>query len=109
MTLQYQLCKTTFQLNTLSEEGTKIMVVGFCDKRESCWGLSGEEIRQEQSKDPDLKLILCWCRDQTKPSEGELFRSSAAAKFYWTNKERFLLRNNILFTQAKDSDQEYLV
>ena len=36
--------KTTFQLNTLSEDGTKIMVVGFGDKRESCWGLSGEEM-----------------------------------------------------------------
>ena len=31
---------TTLQLYTLSEDGTKTMVVEFGDKRESCWGLS---------------------------------------------------------------------
>ena len=100
---------TTSQVNILSDEGTKIRVVELGDKRESVWGLLVGEIEQEQIKDPDLRLAISWLKEKLKPSEGELFSSSAAAKFYWINRDRLCLRNSILFIKAKDINQEYLI
>ncbi|VDH93239.1 Hypothetical predicted protein [Mytilus galloprovincialis] len=53
---------------------------------------SPEQLRDYQSKDPDLELILVWFRDKTEPSEATIFRCSPIAKKYWINKDMFYLR-----------------
>ncbi|VDI71163.1 Hypothetical predicted protein [Mytilus galloprovincialis] len=53
---------------------------------------SPEQLRDYQSKDPDLELILVWFRDKTEPSEATIFRCSPIAKKYWINKDMFLPR-----------------
>ena len=106
---QSQVGCLILQVNTISGSGTINRVVDLSDKTGSCWGLSMDEIRQEQNKDRDLKPILNWLNSQTQPSEGELFLQSPAVKFYWINQERLVVRNDILFFKAKDSDQDRLI
>lgn len=50
-----------------------------------------EVLRDFQSKDPDLELILSWLRDKEEPSEATIFRCSQRAKKYWLNKEIFFI------------------
>ncbi|CAG2243401.1 unnamed protein product [Mytilus edulis] len=51
---------------------------------------SVEQICDAQSKDPEFKWLTEWLDDNScQPAQGDLFRSSQPAKFYWTIKERF--------------------
>ncbi|CAC5410538.1 unnamed protein product [Mytilus coruscus] len=51
---------------------------------------SVEQICDAQSKDPEFKWLTEWLDDNScHPAQGDLFRSSPPAKFYWTIKERF--------------------
>ena len=55
---QSQVGCLILQVNTISGSGTINRVVDLSDKTGSCWGLSMDEIRQEQNKDRDLKPII---------------------------------------------------
>ena len=75
----------------------------------TCWGMDAEQLVAEQNKDTDLNIILAWLRDKATPSEGALFLASPAAKFYWINKERCILINNMLHCRNKEGTDTCLV
>ena len=75
----------------------------------SCWGFTFDELKTEQEKDKDLKIILHWLTNQEVPEEGDLFISSPEAKYYWVNKEMFQLVDGVLFRQKTDSRDLELV
>ena len=72
-------------------------------EQSSYWGLTFEELKTEQGKDKDLKIIIQWLTTQEVPNEGSLFISSLGAKYYWLNKEMFQLADGVLFRQKTDS------
>ncbi|VDI42215.1 Hypothetical predicted protein [Mytilus galloprovincialis] len=65
-----------------------------------------EQLRDYQSKDPDLELILVWFRDKTEPSsEATIFRCSPIAKKYWINKDMFYLDDNGILRNLDKKDR----
>ncbi|CAG2255195.1 tatD [Mytilus edulis] len=66
---------------------------------------SPEQLRDYQSKDPDLELILVWFRDKTEPSEATIFRCSPIAKKYWINKDMFYLDDNEILRNLDKKDR----
>lgn len=96
-------------MNTLTESGEVVAGLQSDDGIEKCWGFTLDEVRQGQREDTDLKLVLEWMIDKSHPSERDLFLSSPATKFYWINKERLRLRDNVLFKKKNDSDIQDLV
>ncbi|KAL8604519.1 hypothetical protein ACOMHN_015803 [Nucella lapillus] len=75
----------------------------------SCWGFSYSELQAEQEGDPDLRVLRQFTKDKEEPEEGELFLSSPAAKFYWLNRDLFLLKGGVLFKQRVDTKDLELV
>ena len=75
----------------------------------TCWGMNSDQLKTEQNKDTDLEIILTWLRDGATPSEGALFLASPAAKFYWINKERCLLMDDLLYCWNKEGTNPCLV
>ena len=97
-------------ISTLTEEGIATLTTKVSNAEErQVWGYSVEEICKAQSEDPDLRLVLDWLILQSEPAENVKFMSSAAAKFYWINKERLCLRDRVLFIKRKDSEEQDLV
>ena len=78
-------------------------------KQSSCWGFNFEELKTEQGKDKNLKIIIQWLTTQEMPNEGSLFISSPEAKYYWLNKEMFQLVDEVLFRLKTDSKDLELV
>ncbi|CAC5410269.1 KDM5 [Mytilus coruscus] len=67
---------------------------------------SVEQICDAQSKDPEFKWLTEWLDDNScQPAQGDLFRSSPPAKFYWTIKERFSRdERGMIMYHAKDGE-----
>ncbi|CAC5370069.1 unnamed protein product [Mytilus coruscus] len=65
-----------------------------------------EQICDAQSKDPEFKWLTDWLDDNScQPAQGDLFRSSPPAKFYWTIKERFSRdERGMIMYHAKDGE-----
>ncbi len=59
-------------------------------------------ISMQQRKDKDLNIILNWLESKSVPAEGILFGSSPAAKYFWINKELFVLESGILKKKTLD-------
>ena len=72
-------------------------------------GFSYDELKAEQEKDKDLKIVIEWLKTQETPDEGILFLASPEAKYYWVNKEMFKLVDGVLFRQKTDSTDVELV
>ena len=71
-------------------------------------GASLKDLREQQSKDADLSVVLEWLANAVKPGEGELFLAEPAAKAYWLNKEQFILIDNILYQNRNECGEKDL-
>jgi hypothetical protein len=54
-------------------------------------------------------FILGLLEGRMTPETSELFRASPAAKFYWLNKEQFLLLDDVMYQHDRESDDIRLV
>jgi hypothetical protein len=73
------------------------------------WGFSVAELSQAQRQDEELLFVLGWLEGRMTPETSELFRASPAAKFYWLNKEQFLLLDDVMYQHDRESDDVRLV
>ena len=89
--------------------GTITVAQEATSEQSSCWGFTFEDVKREQGKDKDLKIIIQWLTTQLVPNEGSLFISSPGAKYYLLNKEMFQLVDGVLFRQKTDSKDLELV
>ena len=55
---------------------------------------SPQDLRKEQERDPDLKVLIEWLNTGKSPSEADMLLCSPAAKNYWINKDMFGKDNN---------------
>ena len=100
------------QIKSSTSGGIDVKICGITlgvDKNDSSWGFPNEKIREEQSKDSDLSLILNWLRTAAVPTESELFLSSQRAKAQWLIKERFVLIDGIIYHQRDEGEEKDLV
>ncbi|VDI79723.1 nucleosome-remodeling factor subunit BPTF [Mytilus galloprovincialis] len=73
-------------------------------------GYSQEKLKENQSKDPDLKWVVQWRKTKGEPSEEEIFLSGPAPKYYWLNRELFVLNgDNILYKKGMKGDADRVV
>lgn len=62
-----------------------------------------QQLCTEQSKDPDLQLILFYLQNKENPPENEVYIAGPAAKKYLVNKEQFFLNeDSVLCNKAKN-------
>ena len=94
----------------IGEEDVEVTACHVATQNEgTCWGMDNELLKEEQSNDTDLDIILSWLRNKITPSEATLFLSSPAAKFYWINKERCVLIDDLLYCWNKEGTNPCLV
>ena len=74
-------------------------------------GCSKKDFISSQEADPELSIILDWCKNNVQPSEYVLSLSSPTSKTYWLNKELFVLDSDgMLWKKDKnDPDKSLLV
>ncbi len=61
-------------------------------------GYSYMELRDAQMADPDVEVIIRWL-EQEPPNQAELFRQSAAVKYFWNCKSQLKILHGVLFYQ----------
>ena len=67
------------------------------------------DLKSHHAKDRNLSLILLWLRSGDSLNESELFKSSKAQKYYWINKEQFVLKGDVLYKMVHDTDNTLLL
>ena len=71
-------------------------------------GYSIKEIQERQEKDHDIKPVLQWMKNDTEPTEAELFVQSKTTKFYWIIRSLFLLKKGLLFYKLILSNEGHI-
>ena len=54
-------------------------------------------VGEEQGRDPDFRFLIDWLVSNKTPTEGDLFLASKEAKYYWVNKEIFVMKGSVVF------------
>jgi hypothetical protein len=52
-----------------------------------------------QRVDPELTWVVRWRETGEEPTEGELFIGDSRSKYYWINREVFVLEKGFLFSR----------
>ncbi|CAC5377722.1 unnamed protein product [Mytilus coruscus] len=70
-----------------------------------------DEICESQGKDPELKWLVKGLKGEGDLSQGEIFRSSPHAKFYWVNRSRFTMtdREEVILIPTKGENPRLVV
>ncbi|CAC5417077.1 CXXC1 [Mytilus coruscus] len=70
-----------------------------------------DEICESQGKDPELKWLVKGLKGEGDPPQGEIFRSSPHAKFYWVNRSRFTMtdRGEVILIPTKAENPRLVV
>jgi hypothetical protein len=65
-------------------------------------GLGEEEMKEQQQVDPELVWVVRWRETGEEPTEGELFIGDSRSKFYWVNREVFVLETGVLWRKGDE-------
>ena len=68
---------------------------------------SSESLRKEQESDPQLHCLRRWLISKEEPDEGTIFLLDPTGKFFWINRDLFLIKDGIIW--KKDDDKPLLV
>ena len=77
------------------------------DSSDQAWlqSWTAAELQSKQEADPNLRQILLWKRNQTaQPAQQEVQGTSKATKSLWTQWNRLLLENGLLYRQWQTED-----
>jgi hypothetical protein len=66
----------------------------------SLQGPGEEEMKDQQRVDPELAWVVRWRETGEEPTEGELFIGDSGRKYYWVNREVFVLEKGILWRRG---------
>jgi hypothetical protein len=61
----------------------------------SLQGPGEEEMKDQQRVDSELAWVVRWRETGEEPTEGELFIGDSGSKYYWVNREVFVLKKGI--------------
>jgi hypothetical protein len=57
-------------------------------------------MKDQQRVDPELAWVVRWRETGEEPTEGELFIGDSGRKYYWVNREVFVLEKGILWRRG---------
>jgi RNA:NAD 2'-phosphotransferase (TPT1/KptA family) len=98
------LCRDSGEKSTVrvvhEPEGTGISMGGYTE----------EQLGERQKQDQNLAFLIQWLKTREDPGEGNLFLSSPEAKFYWLNRQVFVLNSKgVLMRERTDKHPRRLV
>jgi hypothetical protein len=59
-------------------------------------------MKEQQQVDPELAWMVRWRETGEEPTEGELFLGGSRSKYYWINREVFVLEKEVLWRAGDD-------
>jgi hypothetical protein len=65
-------------------------------------GPGEDEIKEQQRVDPELAWVIRWRETGEEPTEGELFIGDSRSKYYWINREVFVLEKGVLWREGDE-------
>jgi len=65
-------------------------------------GNGEQEMKDEQRIDPELFWVVRWRETGEEPTEGEVFMGDPRSKYYWLNREAFVLEEGILWRKGEE-------
>ena len=65
-------------------------------------GPGEEEMKKQQRVDPELVWVVRWREAGEEPTEEELFIGDSRCKYYWINREVFVLEKGILWRKGDE-------
>jgi hypothetical protein len=68
----------------------------------SCQGPGEDEMKEQQRVDPELAWMVRWRETGEEPTEGELFIGDSRSKYYWINREVFVLEKGVLWRERDE-------
>ena len=68
----------------------------------SLQGPGEAEMKDQQRVDPQLAWVVRWRETGEEPTEGELFIGDSRSKYYWVNREVFVLKKGILWRKGEE-------
>ena len=63
-------------------------------------GPGEDEMKEQQRVDPELAWVVRWRETGEEPTEGELFIGDSRSKYYWINREVFVLEKGVLWREG---------
>jgi hypothetical protein len=57
-------------------------------------------MKEQQRVDPELAWVVKWRETGEEPTEGELFLGDSRSKYYWINREVFILEKGVLWKEG---------
>jgi hypothetical protein len=75
----------------------------------SVQGPGEEEMKDQQRVDPELAWVVRWRETGEEPTEGELFIGDSRSKYYWVNREVFVLERGIMWRVVPKKFREQVV
>ena len=65
-------------------------------------GPGEDEMKEQQRVDPELAWVVRWRETGEEPTEGELFIGDSRSKYYWINREVFVLEKGVLWREGDE-------
>jgi hypothetical protein len=59
-------------------------------------------MKEQQQVDPELAWVVKWRETGEEPTEGELFIGDSRSKYYWINREVFVLKKGVLWREGDE-------
>ena len=69
-------------------------------------GPGEDEMKEQQRVDPELAWVVRWRETGEEPTEGELFIGDSRSKYYWINREVFVLEKGVLWREGDEGSQQ---
>jgi hypothetical protein len=63
---------------------------------------SGIVVKEQQRVDPELIWMVRWRETGEEPTAGELFIGDSRSKYYWVNREVFVLEKGIIWSKGEE-------
>jgi hypothetical protein len=83
--------------NTVGRESIKGVQIVREAEGISFQGPGEDEMKEQQRVDPELAWVVRWRETGEEPTEGELFIGDSRSKYYWINREIFVLEKGVLW------------
>ena len=72
------------------------------------WDFSHKRVKQAQSTEGEIAHVIDWLTNGTEPPQLDLYLSGPVAKYYWINRNLFILQNGLVWRNDPKTGREQL-
>jgi transposase InsO family protein len=90
----------------------KVKIQNISESDDAClraWDLPVDRVQKVQSSDNNLIFLVEWLATKKTPTDGDLLIANPAAKYYWMNRNCFILKNGLIWRLDPKTDVHRLV